>query len=399
LNFITHAGIAIAIILIGGLVSSTAAFDPADSVLTRLTFGIAALAAQIELFSAALYLRSRSAPRFDMTVAAETLVALGVFSLIVGIVLAAIAMPGLNISAGAVTLADFKPLVISFAEGLLASALAPVLATLLRQIEVLKYAPHSESGTTGEQLASIKREADGVAKALSQLRREMEAITSHTVPFAKGTTAILEGLNEIATNIREAKGIVPTALSSVSKEIGNTGPGVMAAAFNAAADNIRAGSGRVSAAFDGATDNIRAGTGSVSAVFETVADNIRTGASQVSGAFETAANNIRTTGQVSAAFENAANNIRSGAGHVSGAFDNAANNIGAEGGRAAKALAATSSSFGNFAATIASSAEATRKMTDEFDKLSKDAQATTGLLKRLQQLIESVTNFIRPEKS
>jgi uncharacterized PurR-regulated membrane protein YhhQ (DUF165 family) len=74
-----------------------------------LSFGIAALIAQIELFAAALYLCAQSAPRFDMTVAAETLVARGVFSLIVSIVLAVIATPDLNITAGSVTLDDGRP--------------------------------------------------------------------------------------------------------------------------------------------------------------------------------------------------------------------------------------------------------------------------------------------------
>jgi hypothetical protein len=275
----------------------------------RFSFGVATLAAQSELFFAALYLRSRSATRFDMTVAAETLVALGVFSLIAGIVLAVIATPGLHITAGNSPLVDFEPLLIPFAEGLFASAAAPLLATLLRQIEVLKYAPHSEGGSSGEQLNRLKHDVDSAAKALSQLRIETEAATKNTASFAKAAKSIVDSLNDLAANMKDAKGIIPTTLSFVAREIGSAGPGVTAA-FDTAADNIRTGGGRVSAAF-----------------------------------------------------------------------------------------AATSSSLDDFTTKVASSTETTKKMAEELEGLSKDAHATTGVLKRLQQLIESVTNFIRPEKS
>jgi hypothetical protein len=327
LNFLIHFGIAAAIIAAGGFVSGVAAFDPAATPLTRGAFGIAAILAQLELFAAALYLRSKSVARFDMTVAAETLVALGVFSLIGGIVLAALSTPKLNITAGSIKLDDFTPLLISFGEGLLASATAPLAATFLRQYEVLKYAPHSESGTSGEPLEHLRREADTVAKALSQLRIETEKATNHTASFASSAKSILDGLNELAADIKRAKDVVPTALSSISREIGNAGPGVTAA-FNTAADNVRAGTGRLSEAFG------------------------------------TAAGNIST-----------------------------------EGGRVSDALSATGFSLGNLTAKVASSAESVRKMTDEFNRLGRDADAATGILTELQKLIDRVTNFLRPDKS
>jgi hypothetical protein len=307
LNFITHVVIAIAIVLIGGFVSSQAAGDAAGAM--HLSYGIAALLAQGELFFAALYLRSRSETRFDMTVAAETLVALGVFSLITGIVLAVIAAPNLYLAAGNGTPRDFEPILVPFAEGLFASAVAPLLATLLRQIEVLKYAPHSETGPSAEQWSRLKRHADSAAKALSQLRIEAEAATKNMTSLADGTKSIVDSFNDIGKNIENAKAIIPTALSVAAKEIG--------------------GSGRV-----------------VTAAFETAADNIRASGSRVSTAF-----------------------------------------------------AATSSALDDFATEVTSSAETTKQMAGELERLSKGAEATTGILNRLHQLIDSVTNFIRPEKS
>jgi hypothetical protein len=327
LSFIAHAVVAIAIVLIGGVVSSKAGGDPEAASTMRLSFGIATLLAQTEVFFAALYLRSRSATRFDMTVAAETLVALGVFSLIAGIVLAVIATPSLQITGGNGTLADFEPLLIPFAEGLFASAAAPLLATLLRQIEVLKYAPHSEGGSSGEQLNHLKHDVDSTAKALSQLKIEAEAATKSITSFAKAAKSIVDSLNDVADSIKDAKGMIPSVLSFVARELSNSGPGVTAA-FNAAADNIRTSGGRVSAAFD------------------TTADN-----------------------------------------------------IGTSGGRVSTAFAATSSALEDFATKVATSTKITKEMAGELEKLSKDAEATTGILKRLHQLIDTVTNFIRPEKS
>lgn len=274
----------------------------------RFSFGVATLVAQSELFFAALYLRSRSARRFDMTVAAETLVALGVFSLITGIVLAVLAAPGLQITAGNSAPADFEPLLIPFAEGLFASAVAPLLATLLRQIEVLKYPSHSEGVSSGEHLDHLKHEIESAVKALSQLRIETEAATKNTASFAKAAKSILESLNDLAANIKDAKGIIPTTLSLVAREIGTAGPSVTAA-LNTTADNISTASGRVAAG-----------------------------------------------------------------------------------------LAGASSSLDNFTTKLVSGTETTKQMTEELGRLSKDAHATTGILKRLQELIESVTNFIRPEK-
>jgi hypothetical protein len=225
LNFITHAVVAIAIVLLGGLVSSNAAGDPAAASPMRFGFGIATLVAQSELFFAALYLRSRSAMRFDMTVAAETLVALGVFSLITGIVLAVITTPSLHVTASNGTLQDFEPLLIPFAEGLFASAAAPLLATLLRQIEVLKYAPHSEDSSS-DQLNRLRRDVETAATALSQLKIETEAATQKLTSFAKAATSIVDGLNDVARSIKDVSGMIPSALSFVTREITNSGPGV-----------------------------------------------------------------------------------------------------------------------------------------------------------------------------
>jgi len=307
LNFIFHIGIVL--VAAGWLISIWADGTPA-----RFAFGIAAVVAEFWLAGAAWYLRARSEPRFDMTIAAETVVAFGVFSLIGGIALAIFVTRsnGLNlrdITDGGVNPGDLNLLLISFGDGLLASAFAPLLATVLRHLEALLYAPLSATGASGEPLDLLKHDAEITAKALAQLRTETEAAATYTASFAKAAKSILEALNELASSIKEAKGAVPAALSSVSREIGNAGP------------------------------------------------------------------------SVTAAFISAAGNISSGGDQV------------------VKALSGAGSSLEGFKTGVTSGTETVRKMTDEFDRLGKEARAAAGLLKRLQELIDSVTNFIRPDRS
>jgi hypothetical protein len=264
LKFIFHICLAIGIVATGWYVSFSA---PADADLAHYAFGIAAVAAELELFAAAWYLRSRKiALRFDMTIAAETVVAFGVFSLIGGIALAIFATRGgsLNfhdIAEGDVNSVDLNILLISFGDGLLASAFAPLLATVLRHIEVLLYAPLSETGASGDPLDLLKRDADRAAKALAQLRSEAEAAATQTASFAGAAKSILEALTELAASIKEARGAIPAALSSVSREIGNAGPGVTVA-FDTVAGDIRSGGGRVAKALadtDSSLDGFKTG--------------------------------------------------------------------------------------------------------------------------------------------
>jgi methyl-accepting chemotaxis protein len=290
LRFILYIGIAIGLVVAGWYISITANAAPA-----RFAFGIAAVAAELELFAAAWYLRSQSEPRFDMTIAAETVVAFGVFSLIGGIALAIFATRGSSLNIhdmieGNANPVDLDILLISFGDGLLASAFAPLLATVMRHVEVLLYTPHTETSASGDSLELLKHDADRVANALAKLRTEVEAAAAHTASFAKVAKSIFEALNELAAGIRDARGAVPAALSSVSLEINSRG------------------------------------------------------------------------------------------------------------GQIAKALVETGSSLEGFKTGVTAGADTIRGMTGEFDRLSKEARAATGMLTRLQELIDSVTNFIRPHK-
>lgn len=294
MNFLVYAIVAIAIVLIGAVVSAEAAGDPGATITMRYSFATATLIAQNGLFWAALYLRSKSAKRFDMTVAAETLVALGVFSLITGIVLAVIALPSARITMGTSTLADLEPVLIPFGEGLFASAVAPLLATLLRQIEVLKYAPQSRNKSSLEELErlrhALKREADGISGALSKIKNEAENAGEKVKAFSEVAKSIVEGLEGLSKKIKTEAASVEDALSSV-------------------AVHIRAGGEKVSSAF-----------------------------------------------------------------------------------------ASTSTALNDFKTEATASAEAAKNAAVQLTDLSTKAQMSASLLQRLQELIDTVNDFIRPER-
>jgi hypothetical protein len=290
------------------------------------SFGTATLAAQAWLFSSALYFRAKSTARFDMTVAAETIVALGVFSLITGIVVAVAATPRAHITMGNSTLREFEPLLIPFGEGLLASAVAPLLATILRQIEVLNYGPLPGADSTTDELDLLRQQTDRAAKALSQIAVEADCAGKNVAAFAEAARSVVDRLYSVATYIEDTRSRIPDALSAVASGIGGSGAGV-AAALGASAEHIRASGDQVPTSLAETADKIRAGGDEVS-----------------------------------------------------------------------EALSQTSSALDGLVGEANSSAVAAHGMGAEFDKLSAEARATTGILTRLQQLIDTVTDFIRPEK-
>jgi hypothetical protein len=136
MTFISHIGVAFALIVAGAIV----AIDPSSSPeAAKGSFFVGTVSAQIWIFCAALVLRARRTPRFDMVVAAELLIAMGVFSLITGIVISGIGvLRDFSRFAGS-PFQILQVVVVPFGEGLFASGLAPLLASVLRQIEVLRY--------------------------------------------------------------------------------------------------------------------------------------------------------------------------------------------------------------------------------------------------------------------
>jgi hypothetical protein len=279
-----------------------------------------------------------------MTVAAETLVALGVFSLITGIVLAVVVSPQVNITLGNSTLRDFEPLLIPFGEGLLASAAAPLLATILRQIEVLKYGGVASGDALSTELESLAEAADDAKRALANVATQARSMSAELSEMAAGSKAVAGGLKVAAGQIGDATTLVTGALQAAARSIGHAGD-------------------EVPAALSGAAEAIAASRSQVTETFQQAAKEIMEGSRAVPAAFVAMAKNIaRSDEALSAAF------------------------------------AETTDALGGFSGEIAKGTTMTKEMSDKLSDLKAGANNTLAVFQRWQDLVDSVTDFIRPEK-
>lgn len=344
MNFIVHASGAVLVVLVGALLSTglVKPIDPSSPI--RFGFGIAALAAQFWLFSAALNLRARRSARFDMTVAAETLVALGVFSLITGIVLAVVVSPQVHITLGNSTLQDFEPLLIPFGEGLLASAVAPLLATILRQIEVLKYGTAAGGDALATELESLTKAADDTRLALADVATQARSMSKDLSEMATGSKAVGDVLKVAAGQIGDATRAVTGALQEAATNIGDAGS-------------------KVPTALSEAAGKIAASQALVTKTFQQAAEEIIGGSRTVPAAFAIMAKNVAEADKVLSA-----------------------------------ALARTSSELGGFSGEITKGIAQTKEMSGKFSDLGTEASNTLAVFQRWRELVDSVTDFMRPEK-
>jgi hypothetical protein len=153
----------------------------------------------VVLFFLAMKLASAK-PRLNLTIAAETIVALGIFSLILSI---AVALYGVSdfvteMAKRDLTIDDIRQFTVPFIEGLAAAALAPFIATVLRHFEASVAAV--ESGETG--MSEAAREAAGLAHEL------------------KNAAAVIAGLNKELTG---TKGAFETAITGAIAAAGRLG--------------------------------------------------------------------------------------------------------------------------------------------------------------------------------
>jgi hypothetical protein len=141
-------------------------------------------------------------PRLNLTIAAESIVALGIFSLILSI---AVALYGVSdfmtqMDKRDLTSDDIRRFTVPFIEGLAAAALAPFIATVLRHFEASFSA--IESGEAG--MTEAAREAVGLALEL------------------KNATAAVAGLNKELTGTKVAfEAALANAVSAV-RSLGET---------------------------------------------------------------------------------------------------------------------------------------------------------------------------------
>lgn len=144
-------------------------FSPTNLIGGDISFLVGTIGAQIWLFVWAIKLRARGVARFDMLVASELIIAFGVLSLILGIFISIAFAFGTSNQSADLTIENLRPLLMPFAGGLFAAGIAPVLATVLRQLEVLKYGGGKDSGggTVEDDLDHVKEKFREVTSVLN----------------------------------------------------------------------------------------------------------------------------------------------------------------------------------------------------------------------------------------
>ena len=228
MNFLYH--LLIAIVIFGvGIALATSSGDPSDE--SHYYFQTGAVGAQVWLAVAAIRLRSKRLANFDMIVASELIIALGILALICGIIIAVIfTSQSIDISRG-LSFDTLRPLLTPFAEGLFAAGFAPVLATLLRQIEVLKYGAEQEDAATPE---------DSVRAELRALRSEVQSTTEGFRNFAAACEQSRAVFEKSAASLDKSAEICEAGVARIQAAFDTLGKGV-----DAAGDRFETGLGRI----------------------------------------------------------------------------------------------------------------------------------------------------------
>ncbi|MGJ4904944.1 hypothetical protein ACQR0V_25480 [Bradyrhizobium sp. HKCCYLS2058] len=147
---------------------------------------------------------SSTRPRLNLTLAAETLVALGIFTLIISImvVLLSVSEFMIEIAGRDLTLDDMRRFAWPFAEGLGAAAIAPFVATLLRHIE----ANQTSIDTGDSALADAARDAANLAEELrlatAKFRTMNTELTSNTDALKTAIAGSVKAATSLATMLQ-----------------------------------------------------------------------------------------------------------------------------------------------------------------------------------------------------
>ncbi len=208
-----------------------------------------------------------------MIVASELLIALGIFSLITGIVISGYAaLSNIYVLSGS-PWRLLQTVLVPFGEGLFASGLAPLLASMLRQIEVLRYGI-DDGARIGDEpdlsgLANRVREAtkalDDFAAAWNRSRGILEGASATLMTsantYARASQEIDKALTGLAGDIAgsSTRGAeeIDKALSGLSEKIEISGAHV-ARELGRTGDSLNESLERATSGVDGILD--RAGS-------------------------------------------------------------------------------------------------------------------------------------------
>ena len=232
MRFLYHALIAI-LIFGAGIALTLASTDPTDE--SHYYFLAGSLGAEFWLAFAAIYLRAKRLPRFDMIVASESIIAFGIFALICGVVIAAtFTLQRVDLTHG-LSLDVLEPLLTPFAEGLIAAGVAPLLATMLRHIEVLRYGDEGDDEATPQaaleaELQNLRNEVRAATASLHELvsasersqamfERSATSLGKSTDAYEAGVARTQAALDHLGDVVKTAGKGFETRLDAVSEHL------------------------------------------------------------------------------------------------------------------------------------------------------------------------------------
>lgn len=179
---------------------------PHDVIVIAGVFGasfVAWLAGLVLIAGAALWSHARRekyASRFDMLGASEIVVVYGIFGLLASLAVGAarsVPLIMVGLSGEAIDLRQLLPLGARFAEGLLAAGIAPLVAVLLRQFELMVGTPRLVDVVLDPK--QLEREFKGLELSLKGLNREIEAMMTRFGGSADRLTDAVAALNHAIT--------------------------------------------------------------------------------------------------------------------------------------------------------------------------------------------------------
>ena len=184
------------------------------------------------LARAAFVLRKRGAERFDMIVASESIIAFGIFSLVLGLVMSLNFASEAALELSEITLSNLRPVMVPFLEGLCAAAVAPALATVLRQYEALSDAEEGTllggsavPGGSGffqrlEQLDErMNRAVAGAERLAASCEQGAERIEAAVESLAEATAGLGETIAEQQAQFAESATTSEAELRSLGQSV------------------------------------------------------------------------------------------------------------------------------------------------------------------------------------
>jgi methyl-accepting chemotaxis protein len=165
-------------------------------------------------------------PRLNLTVAAETIVALGIFSLVISITLGiygVLTLSSPQMFASDISLEDVRRFVLPFLEGLSTAAVAPLVATFLRNFEAsFSFHETGEAGMTETVLAAselakqLERASANFTKLNEELDRNSDRLQSATASAATGANRLGEVFQTEANRLGHALQRVQAEVTGLS---------------------------------------------------------------------------------------------------------------------------------------------------------------------------------------